>query len=125
VSRPSLRISRNDEREPPDDVAFEVWNPFAASYEPKTSLDDALFRLGELAEQVRQMWVRHDPALSSLKDAPDAADDDKTEWAEFRVSAQPRLVYETRNFDQLEWKKAMNRSAAILTICNEVGYVPS
>jgi hypothetical protein len=125
VSRPSLKISRNDEREPPGDVAFEVWNPFTASYEPMASLDGGLFRIGDLAEQVRQMWVRHDPALSSPKDAPDAAHDDGTEWAEFRVSAQARLVYETRNFDQPEWKKAVNRSAAVETICNEIGYVPS
>ena len=61
-----------------------------------------LFRIGELAEQVRQIWVRHDPVLSWLRDVPDPAEDDETEWAEFRVGAQARLVYETRNFDQRE-----------------------
>jgi hypothetical protein len=125
VSRPSLKITRHDDEPSPKEGAFEVWNPFTAGYEPRTSLDDALFRIGELAEQVRQMWVRHDPALWSLKDTPDPAEPDETEWAEFRVSAQARLVYETRNFDQRGWQRATNRGAAIETICNEVGYVPS
>lgn len=87
------------------DIAFEVWNPITGSYEPKASLDDGLFRMGEVAEQVRVMWVQHDPARAFLKDAPDPAEDDDTEWAEFRVSAQAKLVYETRNFDQRAWKK--------------------
>jgi len=124
VSRPSLKITRLDDETSPGDSAFEVWNPLTAGYEPRTSLDDALFRIGELAEQVRQMWVRHDPALSSLKDTPDPAEDDETEWAEFRVSAQTRLMYETRNFDQRGWQRATSRGAAVETICNEVGYVP-
>jgi hypothetical protein len=125
VSGPSLKITRHDGRDPPGDVAFEVWNPFTAAYEPQSSLDDGLLRVGELAKQVRQMWVRHDPALSALKDTPDATEGDETEWAEFRVSAQPRLVHETRNFDQRGWQKTMNRSAVVETICNEIGYVPS
>ena len=126
MSRPSLKITRHDDREPrQDDVSFEVWNPFTTSYEPQSSLDGGLFRVGELAEQVRQIWVRHDPVLSWLRDVPDPAEDDETEWAEFRVGAQARLVYQTRNFDQREWRKAMNRSAAVETICNEIGYVPS
>lgn len=122
MSRPSLRITRHDNREPPDDISFEVWNPSTAVYESVTSLDAGLFRLGELAEQVRLIWVQRDPAMASLKEAPDPAEDDETEWAEFRVSAQTTRVYETRNFDQTEWKKAMSRSAAIDTTCNEVGY---
>jgi hypothetical protein len=71
------------------------------------------------------MWVQKNQARSSLKDAPDPTEGDNTEWAEFRVSAQANRVYETRNFDQPGWKKAMNRTAAIETICNEVGYVLS
>ena len=70
------------------------------------------------------MWVQQDPARSSIKDAPDPADDDDTEWAEIRVSVWANRVYETRNFDQPAWKKAMSRAAAIETTCNEVGYVP-
>ena len=71
------------------------------------------------------MWVQQNPARSSLTDVPDPSDDDDTEWAEFRVSAQANRVYETRNLDQTGWKKAMNRTAGTIeTICNEVGYVP-
>jgi hypothetical protein len=89
-----------------------------------TALDDGLFRLDDLAERVRLMWVQHNPARTSLKDAPDPADDDDSEWAELRVSSQANRVYETRNFDQKGWKKAMSRSVAVEIICNEVGYVP-
>ena len=125
MSRPSLKITRHDDRKPPLDVAFEVWNPIVGSYEQMASLDHGLKRQSELAEKVRMMWVQQDPARLSLKDVPDPSDDDDTEWAEFRVSAQANRVYETRNFDQPGWKKAMNRTAAIETICNEVGYVLS
>lgn len=124
MSRPSLKISRHDDREPPEDVSFEVWDPIAARYELVAALDDGLFRLDDLAEQIRLMWVQHDPARMSLKDAPDPAEGDDTEWAELRVSAQASRVYETRNFDQHGWKKSMSRTVAIETICNEVGYVP-
>ncbi len=124
VSRPSLKITRHDDREPPWEVSFEVWDPIAARYEPMASLDDGLSRVTELAERVRLMWVQHDPARAFLKDAPDPSADDECEWAELRVSAQKYRVYETRNFDQPGWKKAMGRTVAIETICNEVGYVP-
>lgn len=89
------------------------------------SLGDGLDRVTALAEQIRFMWVQQDPARSTLTDLPDPADDDATEWAEFRVSFQANTVYETRNFDQPDWKKAMTRNSAIDTTCNEVGYVPS
>jgi hypothetical protein len=104
-------------------MTLEVWNPFTAGYEPVSSLDDGLFRMGELAEQVGQMWVRHDPALASLKDAPDPAENDGAEWGECQVSAQAKLLYETRNLDQFAWKEAASRAAAAVEpICNEVGY---
>ena len=125
MSRPSLKITRHDDRRPPGDVTFEVWDPIAARYEPMAALDDGLFRLDDLAERLRLMWVQHDPARTSLKDAPDPARDDDSEWAELRVSAQANRVYETRNFDQHGWQKATGRTAAVETICNDVGYVPS
>jgi hypothetical protein len=123
VSRPALKITRHDDRDRPGDVSFEAWNPIIARYEPMVSLDDGLNRVTELAEQVRVMWVQNDPARTSLKDVPDP-DEDDTEWAELRVNAQAIRVYETRTFDQPGWKKAMSRSAAVETICNEVGYAP-
>jgi hypothetical protein len=85
VSRPTLKITRHDDRQPPRDVSFEVWNPIAARYEPKASLDAGLNRVNEIAEHVRLMWVQHDPARTSLKDVPDP-DEDDTEWAELRVN---------------------------------------
>ena len=99
-------------------------NPIVASYDPMASLDDGLFKLGELAEQGRVMWVRHDPARMSLKDAPDPAHDNDREWAELRVSAHANRMYETRTFDQHGWKEAASRTAAIEMICNEIGYDP-
>jgi hypothetical protein len=124
MSRPSLKIARHDDQESPWLVSFEVWNPIGGSYESMASLGDGLDRVTALAEQVRVMWVQQDPARSSLVDSPDPADNDNTEWAEFRVSFQATTVFETRNFDQPGWKKAMSRSAAIETTCNEIGYVP-
>jgi hypothetical protein len=125
VSRPTLRITRHDDRDPPGDVSFEVWNPITIRYEPMASLDDGLNRVTELAEQVRVMLVQHDPAKASLKEVPDPARDDDSEWAEFRVSTQANRVYEIRTFDQRRWVRATSRTAAVETICNEVGYVPS
>ena len=119
VSRPWLKMTRHDDRQPPGDVSFEVWNPIAARYEPKASLNDGLNRVNELAEHVRVMWVQRDPARTFLKDAPDPADD--TEWAELRVNCSANQLYETRTFDQHGWKEAMSRCAAVETICNDMG----
>ena len=123
MSRPSLKIIRDDDRQPSGLVSFEVWNPISGIYEPVASLGEGLDRVTTLAEEVRVMWVRQDPARSTLVDPPDPDDGDDTEWAEFRVSFQANTVFETRNFDQPGWKKAMSRSTAIETTCNEVGYV--
>jgi len=48
---------RQDDLIPPLDVSFEVWKPITGSYEPMASLDHGLTHQGELAEQVRMMWV--------------------------------------------------------------------
>ena len=124
MSRPSLRITRHDDQDPPEQIVFEVWNPLAGVYEPMHTLDAGLFRLAELVEQVRVMWVQHDPRRESLKEAPDRSENDDSEWAELRVSAQANRVYETRNFDQPDWKKAASRAGAIRTTCDEIGYIP-
>jgi hypothetical protein len=124
VSRPPLKITRHDDQQPSGDVSFEVWNPITATYEPMPALDDGMFRLAELAEQVRVMWVQHDPARTSLKNAPDPAENDDSEWAELRVGAPANRVYETRNFDQHHWTRATSRTAAVETIRHEIGYVP-
>jgi hypothetical protein len=124
MSRPSLRITRHDDQDPPEQIVFEVWNPLAGVYEPMDTLDTGFFRLAELVELVRVMWVQHDPRRESLNEAPDPAENDDSEWAELRVSAQANRMYVTRNFDQPEWKKATNRAAAIQTTCDEIGYAP-
>ena len=90
MSRPSLKITRHDDRRPPGDVTFEVWDPIAARYEPMAALDDGLFRLDDLAERLRLMWVQHDPARTSLKGCFDPADDDGSDCAELRVSSQAK-----------------------------------
>jgi hypothetical protein len=124
MSRASLRITRHDDQDLPEQIVFEVWNPLAGAYEPMDTLDTGLFRLADLVEQVRIMWVQHDPRRESLKEAPDPPENGDIEWAELRVSAQANREHETRNFDQPGWKKAASRADAIRTTCNEIGYIP-
>jgi hypothetical protein len=124
MSRPSLRITRHDDRDPPGQIVFEVWNPLAGVYEPMDTLDTGLFQLAELAEQGRLMWVQHDPRRESLNEVPHPAENDDSEWAELRVSAQDNRVHETRNFGQPDWKKAASRADATRTACDEIGYIP-
>ena len=75
-SRQSLRITRHDDKDPPEQIVFEVWNPLAGVYEPMDTHDTGLFRLAELVELVRVMWVQHDPRRESLNEAPDPAEND-------------------------------------------------
>jgi hypothetical protein len=124
MSRPSLRIIRHDDQDPPEQIVFEVWNPLAGVYEPMDTLDTGLFRLADLVEQVRVMWAQHDPRREALKEAPDPAENGESEWAELRVSAQANRVYAMQNFDQPDWKKAASRADAIRTTCDEIGYIP-
>ena len=125
MSRPALRITRQDAADGSARFAFEVWDPFAAVYTAQQSLDAALARVDALLERVRDMWMRADPAQTTLQDVPDPTASDDVEWAEFRASAQANRVHETRNFDQPQWRKATGgRQAAVETTCNEVGYRP-
>jgi len=71
------------------------------------------------------LWMRADAGQTSLQDVPDPTAPEEVEWAEFRASAQANRVHETRNFDQLNWRKAVGgRQAAVETTCNEVGFRP-
>jgi len=125
MSRPALRITRQDEADGTAQFAFEVWDPFAALYTAQQGLDAALARVDALLERVRELWVRADPAQTVLQDVPDPSQADDVEWAEFRASAQANRVHETRNFDQPQWRKASGgRTAAVEITCNEVGYRP-
>ena len=49
MGRPSLRITRHHDQDPPGQIVFEVGNPLAGVYEPMDTLDPGLFRLVELA----------------------------------------------------------------------------
>lgn len=126
MSRPALRITRQDKADGNATYAFEVWDPFAAVYTAQQSLDAALARVDALLERVRELWVRADASQTTLQDVPDSTAPEDVEWAEFRASAQANRVHETRNFDQLNWRKAVGgRQAAVETTCNEVGYRPA
>lgn len=100
-----------------------MWNSISGRYEPMASLGDGLDGVTALAKQVRVIWAQQDPARSSLREPPYPAEGDETEWAEYRVSFQAIRVYETHDFDRPGRKKAMNRTAAIETTCNDVGFV--
>jgi hypothetical protein len=69
MSRPSLRITRHDDQDPPEQIIFEIWNPLAGVYEPMDTLNTGLFRLAELVEEVRVLWVPHDPRREALKES--------------------------------------------------------
>ena len=126
MSRPSLKITRHDDRDAPDDISFEVWNPLDAVYEPVDSVKDGLQRVAALATTIHEMWVAQDVALGGLSDTPEAAAGDDSEWAECRIGAQANRVVETRRFDKAHWVKAKgNLEQAALASCNEVGYVPA
>jgi hypothetical protein len=124
MSRPSLRITRHDDQDPPEQIVFEVRNPLAGVYEPMDTLDNGLFRLAELVEQARVTWVQHDPRRESLTEAPDPVENDDSEWAGLRVSAQANRVYKMPNLDQPNWKKAASRADTIWTTRDKIGYIP-
>jgi hypothetical protein len=124
MSRPSLTIIRHKDKKPPENVTFEVWNPITAEFQSADSLDDGLLWLDELAERVRLMWARQHRGRMFLRDAPDIAMDDDSEWAELRVNARSQRFYETRNFDQRQWKKAVSGTDAVERTCDELGYIP-
>jgi hypothetical protein len=84
MSRPSLRITRHDDQDPPEQIVFEVRNPLAGVYEPMDTLNNGLFRLAELVEEVRVLWVQHDPRREALKETPDPPENGESEWAELR-----------------------------------------
>ena len=121
MSHPSLRITHFEDRDPPADFAFEVWNPRTAAYEAYPALDPALDRVGRLAGEIHELWVAKDPALAGLHDPPDV--DDASEFAELRVSAQANRHYDVRSFDNTGWRHfAGYISQAAAHICGEVGY---
>ena len=49
-----------------------MWNPFVSDYQSVDSIEDALRRVGELAELICGMWLQRHPKQDALADVPDA-----------------------------------------------------
>jgi hypothetical protein len=124
LSKPSLRITRNEHHDPSSDFVFDVWNPLTGTYQRADSFDNALRRLEVLCSLLHQMWLHEHRSLAALKDAPDAPAADGTAWSEFRISPKAIRSYETRHADRPAWTKATGGKAqAIQTTCRAVGFV--
>ena len=48
-------------------------------------------------------WVPRTIRGENPQGSPDPVENDDSEWAELRVSAQANQVYEMRKFDQPDW----------------------
>ena len=130
MSRPSLKITRHADRDPPDAFVFEVWNPFAGRYQQVASIDIGLRRIDELTHLICQMWVQRHPKRDTLIDVPDPAETEGIpesvpeglRWAEFRVNATTFRSYDMRGFDRLGWMRAAGLNHATTVTCGKVGY---
>ncbi len=121
MSQPSLRITRQEDRS--GVFTFDVWNPTKAAYEPAPSFEAAMTQVSRLAQDMRELWISRDTALSTLSGPPMPATD--AEFAELRVTAQAQRHYDIRSFDQPDWTHFRGYIAqAAERICGEVGYVP-
>jgi hypothetical protein len=117
-----LRITHFEQREPPADYVFDVWNPLREHYEPAATFEDGMERVQRLAQAVREMWVSKDEALGQLKSPPPPVPG--AEFAEFRVTAQAQRSYDIRSFDSPEWTHFRGYiSQAAERISGEVGFV--
>ena len=101
--------------------AVEVWNPFANAYQAANSVEDGLRRVGELADLISRMWVRHHPKRDVLVDVPDAGATDGASWAEFRINATTFRSYDTRYDARPEWARTASLTQAVATIRSRVG----
>jgi hypothetical protein len=123
MCRTSMRIARYDDRDPPRDITFEVWNPWRGAYEREPTLHECLVQLDAIVRQLRLIRTRKQSDRTALIDVPPPAD--AGEWAELRVDVGPTWPYHTRSFDQHDWSEATGRAHAVDVICNEIGYVNS
>ncbi len=122
MSQPSLRITRFEQRRPPADYVFEVWNPMAAAYEIQPSFEAGMDHVQRLAHDVHELWVSKDPALLALPSPPVPVDG--AEFAEFRITAQAQRSYDIRSFNSPEWSHFRGYiSQAAERISGEVGFV--
>jgi hypothetical protein len=122
LHRPSLKITRRADRRRASHFGFEVWNPFVSDYQSVDSIEDALRRVGELAELICGMWLQRHPKQDALADVPDAVATDGSRWAEFRINATTFRSYDTRYDDRPAWARAAGLTQAAATTCARVGY---
>ena len=101
-----------------------MWNPFLRAYQPVTSVQDGLRRVGELADLIGRMWAQRHPKRDVLEDVPGAAASNEERWAEFRVNGTTFRSYDTRYNDRTAWVKAAGMIQAATTTCARVGYAP-
>jgi hypothetical protein len=123
LHRPSLKITRHADQARAGGFDFEVWSPFACTYQKVDTIEDGLRRLDELAALICQMWVQRHPKHNTLADAPDVDTRDAGQWAEFRINATTHRSYDTRRFDRPHWMRAAGINQAADTTCSWVGYV--
>jgi hypothetical protein len=121
-SRPSLRISRPEAGIATASFTFEVWNPFAASYQNVTSMQVGLLRLDYLAKLIGQMWLQRHRSMNALLDPPIPDDTKRAPWAEFRVNPGVFCSYDFRRSDRPAWVRADGKDHATEAICKRVGY---
>lgn len=123
-SRPSLslRISGPEVPSATASFTFEVWNPFAASYQNVTSMEVGLRRLDYLAKLIGQMWLQRHPSKNALIDPPIPDDTKRAPWAEFRVNPGVFCSYDFRRSDRPAWVRADGKHHAAEAICERVGY---
>ena len=123
LCRPSLKITRSDDHTTADGFCVEIWNPFAHAYQPVTSVEDGVTRVGQLANLISRMWLDRHPKRNALMDIPAPTESDGRRWAELRVNGTTFRSYEIRSDDRPRWAKAPGMDQAAATICAEVGYL--
>lgn len=121
AGRPSLKITRRVDEQQVGSLTFEVWSPFAASYQPVATLEAGLRRIDQLARLICRMRLHGHQKQDLLADVPDADASDSGQWAEFRSSATIYRSYDTRRNDRPRWARAIGMLQAAETTCANVG----
>jgi hypothetical protein len=123
LSRPSLKISRQQDQEQASNFIFEVWSPFAGRYERVESIEDGLRRVRALASLIFQMWLHEHPKQALLVSVPDVDGSENSLWAEFRVNPAANCSYDTRHGGDPAWARSTGIKHAAATTCAKSGYV--
>ena len=124
LHRPSLRVTRNPDRDRVRSFTFEVWSPFTGKYQAVESIEAAMGRVDRLARLIGAMWLQRHPKQNALMDAPSPDGANAGEWAEFRINATAYRSYDTRRHDRHGWARASSLQQATETTCIRVGCAP-